>query len=284
MIAGILWMVVSGLNFVAVAAVVKYVGSDVPPPQAAFLRYLFGLVFLLPFLGHLHLARIPRREHVLQFVRGLIHSVGVLCWFYAMTQISIAEVTSLGYLTPVIVTVGAGLFLGERLNLVRILSVGGALLGALIVLRPGIREIDQGHLAMLGCATFLAVSFLMAKRLASRFNSAVIVTMLSLVSTLCLFPFAVAVWVPLTVSQFAWLFLVAFLATAGHFAMTQSFRNAPVSVTQPVNYLQLIWATLLGVLAFGESVDVFVILGGTIVVGSVTAVSWQSAMRSLRRT
>ncbi len=284
MIAGILWMVVSGLNFVAVSAIVKYVGSDVPPPQAAFLRYLFGLVFILPFLGQLQLARISRREHAFQFVRGIVHSVGVLCWFFAMTRIPIAEVTSLGYLTPIIVTFGAGLFLGERLNLVRVLSVGGALLGAIIILRPGIREIGQGHLAMLGCATFLAASFLMAKRVASRFNSAVIVTMLSLISTICLFPFAIAVWVPLTVPQIAWLFLVAFFATAGHFAMTHSFRNAPISVTQPVNYLQLIWATLLGVLAFGESVDVFVILGGTIVVASVTAVSWQSAMRSLRRT
>ncbi len=275
-------MVACGLNFVALAAIIKHVGADIPAPQAAFLRYLTGLVFILPFLGQWRRARISNREHLLLALRGLVHSIAVLLWFFTVTRIPIAEVTSLGYLTPVFVTLGAALFLGDRLNSVKSLALLGALCGALVILRPGFREIDVGHFAILASTCFFSTSFLLAKRAASRFSAAVIVTSLSIVSTICMAPAAFLVWIPPTPEQVLWLFFAAFFATAGNFTMTQSFRNAPVSVTQPVIYLQLVWATLLGAIAFGEGFDMMVILGGAIVVASVSAVSWHSAFRKQR--
>ena len=281
-VAGILWMLVTGANFVAVTALVKHVGSGVPAPEAAFLRYLLGLVFLAPMLGPLFRAGLTRPALFLYSGRGLAHALGVICWFYAMTRISIAEVTAMNYLNPIYVTIGAALVFGERLAARRILAITVAFLGVIVILRPGFREISDGHVAMLFTALFFGASYLMAKKLSERDSAAVVVAMLSLSVTILLAPFAVAVWVTPTPMQLFWFFLVALFATAGHFSMTMAFRAAPLTVTQPVTFLQLVWATLLGWLVFGEAVDGWVVLGGTMIVGAVVFISWREAMLKRR--
>ncbi|MBN2906336.1 MAG: DMT family transporter [Rhodobacteraceae bacterium] len=281
-LAGILWMLLTGANFVAVTALVKHVGSGMPAPEAAFLRYLLGLVFLAPMLGPLFRAGLTRSTLILYGWRGLAHALGVICWFYAMTRISIAEVTAMNYLNPVYVTIGAALFLGEKLALRRIMAIAMAFLGVMVILRPGFREISDGHIAMLFTAAFFGASYLMAKRLSDRDSAAVVVAMLSLSVTVALAPFAIAVWVPPTLGQLFWLLLVAFFATAGHYSMTMAFRAAPLTVTQPVTFLQLVWATLLGWLVFGEAVDGWVVLGGAMIVGAVVFITWREAVLNRR--
>lgn len=276
-VAGILWMLVTGFNFVAVTAIVKHVGSGLPPAQSAFLRYALGLVFLLPMLRPLFRARLDRRTLMLFGLRGAAHSLGVICWFYAMTKIPLAEVTAMNYLNPVYVTIGAALFLGEKLAARRIFAIGMALLGTLVILRPGFREVSPGHIAMLFTAVLFAASYLTAGRLSATFGAAVVVAMLSITVTIGLAPFAAANWVTPTMAQLGWLLLVAAFATAGHFTMTLAFRAAPMTVTQPVTFLQLVWATLLGWLVFNESVDGWVVLGGTIILASVTFITWREA-------
>lgn len=280
-LAGILWMLVTGANFVAVQALVKHVGDAVPAAQAAFLRYVLGLVFLAPLLGLLLRAKLDRRSLTLYSVRGLAHALGVICWFYAMTRIPIAEVTAMNYLNPVYVTIGAALVFGERLALRRLLAIGVAFAGVVVILRPGFRDVSDGHLAMLFTALFFGASYLMAKRLSERDSATVVVAMLSISVTLTLAPFAAAVWVVPTPLQLFWLFLVAVFATAGHYSMTRAFRAAPLTVTQPVTFLQLVWATLLGWLVFEEGVDNWVILGGGMIVGAVVFITWREAV--LRR-
>ena len=275
---GIFWMVVTGLCFVAVTALVKYLGDDMPAAQSAFLRYLLGLVFLLPMISSLRAVTFTKSSLGLFGLRGFIHALGVILWFYAMTQIPLAEVTAMNYLSPIYVTIGAALFLGERLAARRIIAVVIAFLGALVILRPGLREISPGHIAMIGTAILFAGSYLMAKRMSGQVNAAVVVGMLSITVTICLAPFAAAVWVTPTAAQIFWLFWVAAFATAGHYAMTLAFAAAPVTVTQPVTFLQLVWAVALGALVFGEALDGFVILGGLIIMGSVLFITWREAV------
>nr|WP_287182865.1 DMT family transporter [Rhodovulum sp.] len=171
-------MLLTGANFVAVTAPVKHVGDAVPAPQAAFLRYLPELVFLAPMLGPLPRAGIDRRGLAQYSVRGLAHALGVICWFYAMTRIPIAEVPAMNYLNPVYVTIGAALVFGERLALRRILAIAVALAGVLVILRPGFRELSDGHLTMLFTARFFGASYLMAKRLSECDPAAVVLAML----------------------------------------------------------------------------------------------------------
>ncbi|WP_273521427.1 DMT family transporter [Rhodosalinus sediminis] len=281
-LAGALWMLAAGLCFVAVTALVKYLGDRVPAPQSAFLRYLLGLVFLLPALRPLLRARPTRRQHLLFGVRGLFHAMGVMLWFYAMTRIPLAEVTAMNYLSPVYVTVGAALFLGERLALRRIGAVAVALAGAMVILRPGFRELDPGHLAMLGTAAIFGASYLLGKVVSDETDPALVVAMLSVWVTVGLVPFAAAVWIAPTLAELGVLLAVAFFATGGHYAMSLAFRAAPVTVTQPVTFLQLVWAVILGAAVFGEAIDPFVVTGGLIIIGAVSFITWREAMLKRR--
>lgn len=270
-------MVVTGVQFIGVTALVKFLGTRIPAPEAAFLRYLLGLVFLLPFLGKILKLRLDRTTLVLFGARGLAHTAGVVCWFFAMARIPIADVTAMNYLSPVYVTLGAALFLGERLALRRVLAVLAALVGAVIILRPGFRELETGHLAMLFTAVVFGVSYLLAKFLTDRTGPGVVVAMLSLTVTVGLAPLAMMNWITPTGHEWLILMGLATLATGGHFTMTLAFHAAPLAVTQPVTFLQLVWAVLLGAVVFAEPVDPWVVLGGGLIVSAISFISWREA-------
>ena len=275
---GIFWMLVTGLCFVAVTVLVKIMGPGMPPTQAAFLRYLLGLVFLVPMLRPILNSHLTRRHWAFFGMRGLLHSVGVGMWFYAMTRIPLSELTAMNYLAPVYVTIGAALFLGEKLAARRIAAVVMALIGTAIILRPGFREVSSGHLAMLIAAFVMGGSYLLAKVLADEISPAVVVSMLSIFVTIILAPFAALVWVDPTWVEIGILACVACFATAGHYTMTLAFRCAPVTVTQPITFLQLVWATALGALFFNEPVDIWVVIGGCLILAAISFITWREAV------
>lgn len=276
-VAGVLWMLASGLSFVGVTGIVRYLGTDLPAAQSAFLRFAWSFVFLLPSLVILLRAGLPAGGWGLIGWRGAVHSVAVMLWFFAMARLPVAEVTAIGFLNPVGVTLGAALFFGERLALRRLAAIGLAIVGALIVLRPGLREVSVGHVAQIGAAICFAGSYLLAKRLSQMMPAGAIVALMSATVTIGLAPFALAVWVPVSLEQLLWLGLVALFATAGHYCMTRAFGAAPISVTQPVTFLQLVWATTLGAVAFGEGVDPYVLFGGAVIIGAVSYITWRES-------
>ena len=274
---GIFWMMVTGAQFVGVTALVKLLGTRIPAPEAAFLRYAFGLIFFVPMIGALTRARYGGQLWLMFTARGVVHTIAVALWFFAMARIPIADVTAMNYLSPVYVTIGAALFLGEKLALRRVLAICAALVGTLIILRPGFREVGPGHLAMLFTAIFFGASYLIAKRASASASPGIVVAMLSIAVTIGLAPVALMNWVPPTWGELAILMAVALIATIGHYTMTLAFRAAPLTVTQPVTFLQLVWAVLLGALVFDEGVDLFVILGGSVIVGAVSFISWRES-------
>lgn len=279
---GIGWMLATGGLFVCVTGIVRYVGSDVPAPQAAFIRYALGIVMMLPFLGRILKRTFNQKTLMLYGLRGFSHALGVMLWFYAMANIPIAEVTAIGYTAPIYVTLGAAIIFREVLSVRRIFALIVAFVGVLIILRPGFQEINNGQLAQLFAAPLFAASYLFAKRLSSTESAIAIVGMLSIFVTIFLAPFAWAVWVTPSLSDVLWLGLVAVFATLGHVTMTKALRAAPLVVTQPVTFLQLVWATLLGLLAFGEEVDVWVLLGGGIIIAAVSFISYRDWVVSRR--
>ena len=162
-------MFLSGLLFVAVTGTVRHLGSDMSSIQAAFIRYAFGTVLILPLMVHLYRSpgfTLPTvRHNILYAWRGLVHGAAVILWFYAMARIPVAEVTAIGYTTPIFTTIGAAVFLGEILHMRRILAVAAGFIGAVIILRPGFQSIELGSLAQLLAAPLFAVSFLLTKKL-----------------------------------------------------------------------------------------------------------------------
>jgi drug/metabolite transporter (DMT)-like permease len=279
---GVGWMVLSTFFFVGVTGIVRHLGSDLPAVEAAFIRYAVGTALMLPVFVTLFRRPPAGRQMGLYAARGFVHGFGVMLWFYAMQRIPIAEVTAIGYTAPIFVTIGAALFLGEALALRRIVAVLAAFAGAVIILRPGLQEISAGQLAQLGAAPLFAASYLMAKTFTRGEDPGVIVAMLSLFCTLTLLPGALWHWREPTAEELAWLALTALIATAGHYALTRAFEAAPITVTQPVQFLQLVWATVLGMTLFGEPLDAFVLVGGGIIVGSATYISHREAVMSRR--
>ncbi|MEM7546380.1 MAG: DMT family transporter [Pseudomonadota bacterium] len=276
--AGIAWMLLTGLLFVAVTGIVRYLGSDLPAAEGAFIRYAVGLVMISPALIGVFRRRISARVWGYYGMRGAVHGIAVMLWFYAMARIPVAEVTALGYTSPIFVTIGAALFLGERLRARRIIAILIGLAGVLLILRPGFQEIGPGQIAQLLAAPLFAASFIFAKILTEHAKSAEIVAMLSVGCTVMLFPFALAEWRDPTWEEFFWLSLTALCATCGHYTLTRAYRCAPITVTQPVTFLQIVWATILGAVMFGEAVDIWIVAGAGVIVGS----AWYIARREMK--
>jgi drug/metabolite transporter (DMT)-like permease len=182
------------------------------------------------------------------------------------------------------VTLGAAVFLGERLAIRRVGAIVIALIGALIILRPGLREIESGHYAMICTAVLFAVAYLILGPISKRVGAFFIVAMLSLTVSIVLTPIALSNWVTPTWQEVGWLFIVAALANAGHYTMTLAFASAPLTVTQPITFLQLVWSVTLGAVVFGEGIDPWVVFGGGIIISAITFITFREAMLKRRIT
>ena len=274
-IIGILWMVITTILFVGVTATVRYLEGDVPAPQAAFLRYAIGTLMLAPSLISLSKIK-PDRPLLNKFIlRGFVHSIGVTLWFYAMSVMPVAEVTAIGFLTYIFVSLGASIFLKEKLHKHRLSAILISFVGALIILRPGFKVIESGQLGMLIATMVFTASYLIAKIVSKERSSSEIVAMLSIFTTIFLIPSAIYSWEPLSLEAFLILAFTALIATLGHITMTKAIKAAPMVVTQPILFLQLVWASMVGLFIFDEKFDPFVILGGTIIMLCVCYVSYR---------
>lgn len=281
---GIWWMLLTGLLFVGVTGVVRHLGTDMNPMQAAFIRYAFGVVLIAPVLLRLFAAGARPSRLGLHMLRGVAHGAAVMLWFFAMARIPIAQVTAIGFTTPIFTTIGAALFLSERLHTRRIVAVVVSFLGTMIILRPGALNIELGALAQLAAAPLFACSFLIAKKLTQTESSATIVAYMSVFVTLALLPPALLVWRTPTLTELGWLFVTAILATAGHYTFTRAMQSVELTVLQPFSFLQLVWATLLGYYAFAEVPDAWTLVGGAVIIASVTYIAHREGRAAASRS
>ena len=274
-IIGIMWMVLTTILFVGVTATVRYLEGEVPAPQAAFLRYAIGTLLLTPSLITLIKVK-PNKPLMNKFLlRGLVHSFGVTLWFYAMSVMPVAEVTAIGFLTYIFVSIGACIFLKEKLHKHRITAVIISFVGALIILRPGFKVIESGQFGMLMATVVFTASYLIAKIVSKERSSSEIVAMLSIFTTIFLIPSAIYSWEPISLEALLILAFTALIATIGHITMTQAIKAAPMVVTQPILFLQLVWASMVGLFLFDEQFDLYVIIGGTVIMICVCYVSYR---------
>ncbi|MDC1296291.1 DMT family transporter [Pseudomonadota bacterium] len=279
-----MWMVLTTILFVGVTATVRYLEGEVPAPQAAFLRYAIGTLLLTPSLITLIKIK-PNKPLMSKFLlRGLVHSFGVTLWFYAMSVMPVAEVTAIGFLTYIFVSIGACIFLKEKLHKHRITAVIISFVGALIILRPGFKVIESGQLGMLMATVVFTASYLIAKIVSKERSSSEIVAMLSVFTTIFLIPSAIYSWEPISLEALLILAFTALIATIGHITMTQAIKAAPMVVTQPILFLQLVWASMVGLFLFDEQFDLYVIIGGTVIMICVCYVSYREHVLGKRIT
>lgn len=277
-VQGMFWIVTSGLIFSCFMALVRYVGTTMDPIQTSFLRYGLGLVFLTPFFLRVSAPDLRAMQWKLHLLRGLMHGTGVMLWFYAMSRIPLAEVTAIGFTAPVFATVGAALFLGERIRLPRITAVAVGLMGAMLIVRPGFADVDPGAVAMLVAAPLFACSDLIAKALTRKETGPAVVAYLSIIVTLVTMGPALAVWKSPTPEEWALVVCIAGLATVGHLAMTQGFKVGEISAIAPARYIQLLWSALIGFALFSEVPEIWTWVGAAIIVAAALFIARREAI------
>jgi len=275
-------MVAGGLLFVAVTVLVRHLGSDMAAVQAAFIRYAIGVILVLPLLWRMRWRGVRPGSFKLYCYRGIVHGAAVMLWFFAMARIPLSEVTAIGFSTPVFTALGAILIFHEQVRLRRMLAILAGFVGTLIILRPGFQTIEAGSLAQLIAAFCFAGSFLLAKHMTRSQNSGDILVMLTIFCTLALLPGAIYYWREPTWIEIGWLALVAVFATAGHYAITRAIAYAPLTVTQPLSFLQLVWAIVIGYWLFDEVPDTWVIAGALMIVGAISYLTHREAMAARR--
>jgi drug/metabolite transporter (DMT)-like permease len=263
---GLIWSACSGLLFCILNATMRGLAQQLPPLQAQFLRYLFGIVVVLPLVLRSGLAAY-RPKHLLgQFTRGAVHSVGLVLWFLALPRIPLADLTAIGFTGPLFIMIGAHLFLHEAMHWERWLATGIGFVGVLVVVAPGLSGSGSyHHLLMLASAPVFAASFLITKALTRTETAGVIVVWQAISVTLFSLPPALWMWQPPSARQWLGFALCGLLGSSGHYCLTRSFRIADISSTQSVKFLDLVWSSLLGWLMFADLPTATTLIGGAVI-------------------
>jgi len=247
------WMVLGGFLFSLLNTIARDLTLHLDVYQSQFLRYLFGLLVILPWVWRDGWRAYKPVNLAGQFWRGGVHTLGLVLWFTALPQISLADMTAIGFTGPIFIMLGAAWFLGEPMRKDRWIAAIIGFSGVLVVVLPKMSG-DGGwyNLVMLASAPVFAASFLITKALTRYEKPGVIVLWQALTVTVLSLPMAIPNWqMP---SPMQWLAFAAtgVLGTLAHYCLTRAFALADISATQSLRFLDLVWASVVGWLVFGD--------------------------------
>jgi drug/metabolite transporter (DMT)-like permease len=260
-----LLMLGSTVFFAAMAVVIRVASSDLSTYEIAFFRNLFGLLALLPFLrrswpGVLRTQQLPR-----YLLRSAIGVCSMLCGFWAIGHLPMAQAISLSYSTPLFVTVAAVVFLHEKVRMRRWSAVVVGFLGVLVIVRPGADTFNAGTLVALSAAVLSGVVAIQIKQL-SRVDAA---------DTIVLYTYLF--WVPLSLGpalfawqwprgiEWLWLAAIGTFGTGGQLLWTRALKLGEVSALTPISFMQLPLTAFAAWLLFGEEPTRWTVAGAAII-------------------
>ncbi|EPJ6837987.1 MULTISPECIES: DMT family transporter [Stenotrophomonas] len=277
-----LLMLGSTMAFGLMAVAIRYATRYVPTQEVAFFRNAFGLLALLPMLLRPGRAPLKTQQLPRYFVRSAIGLGSMLCAFWALGHLPLAQAVSLSYSTPLFVTIAAVLWLGETVRVRRWAAVVVGFIGVLVIVRPGTAGFTAGSLVAVGAAVLSSLVAIQIKQL-TRVDSADTVVLYTYVFwvPLSLVP-ALFVWVWPTGSAWLWLLATGVLGTVGQLLWTRALRLGEVSALTPISFLQLPLVTLFGWLLFNESVDRWTIIGAGIILAANAYIAHREAVLSRR--
>ena len=278
-------MLGSALAFSVMSALVKYAGTRLASQELVFARSVVAIVISVAMLRRTGVQTLGTRRWLL-LARGIWGYAALSCGFYAMTKLPLAEATMIQYLHPVFTAMLAAVVLGERADRSLAASVLLGSAGVLLVTRPaflfdagGVTLDPLGVAAALGGALLTAVAYVGVRELARTEHPLVIVLWFPLVSLPASLPATVAqgVWP----RGFEWLVLlgVGVFAQIGQVCLTRGLTLEPAGRAMAISYVQIAFATLWGVLFFGEVPGVATLLGSLLVIGG-TAIGARAVLRT----
>jgi drug/metabolite transporter (DMT)-like permease len=281
---GFLLAVVSGLFFTGLNASVKELVSDMPPLLVSWGRWVSGVLLIAPYLWwRVGLEAMRTRDMKLHVFRGLFHTPGYGLWYEAVAWLPLATMAALGFTGPIFVTLGAVLFLRETVHWRRWLAVAMGFVGMLVIVRPGLVELNPGIVMMLLAVPLISASNLIAKVVAGRDKPAVVVLWQSVVGTICFMPFGIWFWQTPTATELLLFLATGFFGTVGYFFITWAYRLLDISALQPLTFLGIVWAALMDVAVWGKTSDVWTFVGAGIIVAATTYIAHREAAAGGRK-
>lgn len=279
----VLLMAASTVIFGCMAVCIRLASAQLHPFEIAFFRNFFGFVFILPMLlrhgpGILRTSKLP-----LYLLRCLIGIVSMLAGFWAIVNLPLAQAIALSYSTPLFVTIGAVLVLGEIVRARRWSAVIIGFLGVVLIVRPGSDDFTAGSLVALMAAVASASVAISIKFLSrTEHPDAIVLYTTMLWVPMSLVP-ALFNWETPVGITWLWIVLAGALGTSAHMLWTRALKLGDASMLTPISFLQILVVAVFGYFLFGEALDRWTVLGAAIIFGSNVYIARREA-RLARQT
>ena len=254
--------------FTAMDAVAKALLQTYPTAEVVWARFAGHLFFVALYLRSRFVPSLVTGLPWWHVARSLTQLGATVFFFLSLNYIGLAEATALAAISPLLITLGAGLFLGEALGLQRIIGVCVALVGTLIVIRPGLDVFSPAALLPLVCACCFAANLLLTRLVGTRESPWASMIYAALSGTfLCslVLPFY---WQPVALADVPLFLALGFLGAVAQLLIIRAYSVAEAGAMAPFGYLDIVFATLWSVTLFGEHPDSFTIAGALVIVAA----------------
>ena len=279
-VRGMVWMVSGGILFSLLNTVARGLSMQLDVYQAQFLRYLMGILVILPWVYRDGWQAYKPVNIQGQFWRGAVHTLGLILWFTALPQIPLADMTAIGFTGPIFIMLGAAWFLGETMRGDRWIAALIGFAGVLVVVLPKMSGTGGWYnLVMLASAPVFAASFLITKALTRYEKPGVIVLWQAITVTVLSLPMALPHWQMPTLWQWFGFFLTGIFGSLAHYCLTRAFAMVDISSTQSLRFLDMVWASLLGWLIFGDVPSQSTWLGAVVILGATVWIARREGRR-----
>jgi drug/metabolite transporter (DMT)-like permease len=246
----------------------KYLSGSLPIIEFIWIRYVLFTVFALTLVGGRTIDTLHPRNPGLQIVRGLCAVASSVLFVYGVKQMTMAQATTISFLSPLLVTILSIPILGETVGLRRWGAVGAGMLGMLIVVRPGMGGFQPAALFAVGSSLTWALALIITRKISSSDAPQTTVLWTAAIGTA-----ALTVLLPF---EFAWpnfpqlllCLVLGVIASGGQWLVILAHRLAPASLLAPFFYAQLLWVTVLGYLVFRNLPDQWTLTGAAIIIAS----------------
>lgn len=264
-----LLMLASSLFFAVMGALVKLSG-DVPFMEKALFRNLISLILAVFLLMRRRQSPWGKRENrTILFARGFFGTLGMICYFYGIDRLILADSSMLNKMHPFFVTIFAVPLLKEKISKHQVASLILAFAGAALIIKPSFDLSQSGPaIVCFFSAVFAGLAYTLVGLLGSREDSTIIVFYFSLISTLVCLPLTLVHFVRLSIGQLLLLVGAGCASALAQFALTIAYRHAPASEVSIYNYSNVVFASLLGIFFFSELPDLASLAGYVLIVGA----------------
>ena len=268
-VAGALLALVSFGIFATHDVVVKFLGGQYSAVQIIFFSVMFGFPLVMVMLirdrsdGNLR----PRHPWWTALRTGASVVTGVSA-FYAFSVLPLAQTYAILFAAPLLITLLAIPILGEKVGIRRGVAIVVGLLGVMVVLRPGDADLSLGHAAALTAAVCSSLASVIVRKIGTDERAAVLLLYPMLANFIVLGAALPLVYHPMPIQHLGMMGIIALFGFVAMLFIIQAYRRAEAVVVAPMQYSQMIWATVYGALIFDESPDFFTIVGSAVIMAS----------------